>query len=165
MDVSIRQSILALSRTGNELYAKICEVISVDTEAKTVDVKPLDDTAEIYDVQLQADTSGEGLVSFPIEGSMVLVVFTGKHTAVVCNFSEVGTFRYSQNGLYFELDSQEKKVAMGNDTTSLLKLFSDLKTIIENLKVNTPAGPSTGLLPDSMQALQQFKTDFETLFK
>lgn len=161
----IQESIQTLARTGNEIYARVCEVLTIDTAARTIDVKPLDNAAEIYGVPLQADTQGEGLVSFPKKGSRVLVVFTGKHTAVVCNVSLVDRLLYSQDGLFFELDSEQGMIKMGNDSTSLLQLFSDLKSLIQNLKVNTPAGPSTGLLPDSMQALERLETDFKTLFK
>lgn len=162
-DISIRQAIQSIVANGNVIYAKVCTVTAVN--GKKVDVQTLDNTAELYDVPLQADTQGNGLVSIPTIGSKVLVVFTGKHTAVVCQVSEVGTFQYNQNGLVFELDSEAKKMQLSNPDTSLLQLFTDLKNIITNLKVNTPAGPSTGLLPDSMQALAQFETNYKKLLK
>jgi hypothetical protein len=159
----IRESIQAIAKNGNELYAKVCVVTAVN--GKRVDVEPLDGTAGLYDVPLQADVQGDGLIGIPTEGSKVLVVFTGKHTAVVCQVSEVGTFRYSQSGLVFELDSEAGKMQLSNADTSLLQLFTDLKSLIAGLKVNTPAGPSTGLLPDSMQALNDFETAFKNLLK
>jgi hypothetical protein len=41
----------------------------------------------------------------------------------------------------------------------------DLKSIIEQLKVATPNGPSTGLLPDSMAQLALFENDLRTILK
>jgi hypothetical protein len=78
-----------LLKSGEELYAKVCEVTAIDEAAKTADVKPVDGTAEIFGVPLQADTQGGGLVIFPKMGSNVLVAFTGKHTAVAVGFGEV----------------------------------------------------------------------------
>jgi hypothetical protein len=57
----VRQALQELYRSGEELYAKVCE-------ATAVDVRPLDGTAEILGVPLQADTQGGGLVVFPKAG-------------------------------------------------------------------------------------------------
>jgi hypothetical protein len=179
MDVNIREAIRALAANGNELYAKLCRVVAVDADKKTVDVEPLDGTAGLFDVPLQADVQGEGLVSVPKSGSVVLAVFLGKHTAVVSQVSEVDVFRYAQNGLLFELDSEAKKMGLSNADTGLLQLFGKMKDIaanlndiVTNLIVLTSMGPSTGLDPASIasllentQAIMDFETSFKKLLK
>ena len=49
----MKNIIQKLADTGDEIYAKICEVISVDTENKTADLQPLDGSSEIQDAYLQ----------------------------------------------------------------------------------------------------------------
>ena len=78
-----------ITKTSDEVYAKVCEVLEIDQDEKTVNVKPVDDTAEIYNVRLQAESETGGLVLFPKVGSMVLVVFINKNNAAVVNTSEI----------------------------------------------------------------------------
>ena len=67
-----------------EFYATACEVLEVDEQARTCDVKPFDGTAEIYGVRLQAiEGSEKGLVIVPTVGSGVLVCFISKSRAFV----------------------------------------------------------------------------------
>lgn len=164
-DISIREAIQSIVADGNEIYAKVCSVVNVYPDAKTVDVEPIDGTAWLRNVPLQASTSGNGLVSIPAKGSKVLVVFTSKHTAVVCQVSEVTMFRYEQDGLVLELDSEAKKVQITNGTVSLLQLFTELNELLTNLKVLTPQGPSEGLSPESLIDLEKFGTNFRKLLK
>jgi hypothetical protein len=63
------------------------------------------------------------------------------------------------------IDSTDKKVSIKNADTSLLQLFGDLKSIIEQLTVSTPNGPSGTPLPPTLQALAQFDLDYKKLFK
>lgn len=45
----MKELIQKLANNGDEIYAKICEVISVDVENQTADLKPLDGSAEILE--------------------------------------------------------------------------------------------------------------------
>jgi len=45
----MKEIIQKLASTGDEIYAKICEVTSVDQDNKTADLKPLDGSSEIFD--------------------------------------------------------------------------------------------------------------------
>jgi hypothetical protein len=82
---NIRKIIREAAATGDQIYSKVCRVAAVGQ--KSIDVEPVDGAAAIYDVPLQADTDGDGLLLVPKEGSYVTVVFTGKHTAMVCGVS------------------------------------------------------------------------------
>jgi hypothetical protein len=137
----IRKSLSELMKTGEEIYAKVCEVLSIDTAAKTIDVKPVDDTAEIFNVPLQADTQGDGLVVFPAAGSKVLVVFTSKHTAVMCNAGEVDGMAYKDTkGV--ELIIKDGKITVKNSAYGIAQAFNDLIDAIGKLTVTTGVGPS-----------------------
>ena len=54
----MKNIIQKLADTGDEIYAKICEVISVDAENKTADLQPLDGSSEIQDAYLQVAEYG-----------------------------------------------------------------------------------------------------------
>ncbi|MDR2361701.1 MAG: hypothetical protein LBD91_03130 [Prevotellaceae bacterium] len=128
----IRQAIYAINRNGEEVYAKVCRVLAVDEATKTIDVKPVDDTAEIYGVPLQADTQGDGLVISPKKGSFVLVVFTSKNTAVAVMYSVIDKVRLSIGGISVEITDSEI-VMNGGNAGGLVKL-QELKDSLNSLK-------------------------------
>jgi hypothetical protein len=66
----VQTHIQKLSNTGDELYAKVCEVIEVDASKRICDVKPVDGGAELFDIPYSADVQGDGLVMHPKKGSM-----------------------------------------------------------------------------------------------
>jgi exosome complex RNA-binding protein Csl4 len=113
-----------ITKTSDEVYAKVCEVLEIDQDEKTVNVKPVDDTAEIYNVRLQAESETGGLVLFPKVGSMVLVVFINKSSAAVVNTSEIENFSLVISPCKFEVDSMGFLLQKQNET--LKKLMSDL---------------------------------------
>jgi hypothetical protein len=104
----------------------------VDTGAKTVDVKPVDDTAEICNVPLQADAQGGGLVIFPRVKSNVLVSFTSKQTAAVIMYSEVDKVLLSVGNTSVEITS-DGIVMNGGNIGGLVKL-QELKDNLNSLK-------------------------------
>ena len=67
-----------------------------------------------------------------------------------------GTFRV-------EIDKASGKFKISNSDVSLKELFDDLKILIENLKVKTSSGPSVGLLPDTINRLNQFGEKYEKI--
>ena len=57
--------------TGSEIYCKVCTVDSVDEKARTVDCTPLDESAPLVGVNLQANQEGDtGVVCFPAVGEL-----------------------------------------------------------------------------------------------
>ena len=137
----IRSALNELLKTGEEIYAKVCEVLSVNDSVKTIDVKPVDGTAEVFNVPLQADTQHGGLVAFPSVGSKVLVVFTSKNTAVMCNVGEIDGLTYKDTkGVEWEI--KDGKVTLKNSSYSIRQAFDDLIAAIGRLTVTTGVGPS-----------------------
>ena len=125
---------------------------------------------ELEDVRLKATVNGatDYLLLEPAIGSKVLVAsLTGTDLAelAVVQVDAVARFRYVQKGLEIDIDSGDGKVSVKNAGVSLLDIFDSLKTLLNGFKVNTPAGPSAGLLPDTTAAIVQFETKFKQLLK
>lgn len=130
-----------LLKSGEELYAKVCEVTAIEAGAKTIDVSPVDGTAEIFGVPLQADSEGGGLVFFPKVGSKVVVAFTSKHTAVAVGFGEVDGIAY-QDTQGVEWRIKDGKLSVKNGDYGLKQALDELIDAIGQLTVTTGVGPS-----------------------
>jgi hypothetical protein len=158
---NLREIIREAAASGDQPYAKVCRVTSVGEGV--VDLEPVDGSAPIYDAPLLPGGEGDGLLLTPKQDSYVTVVFTGKHTAMAVGVGELSSVRYKEGELLVDLDGTTGKVSIANGATSLRQLLLDLKGIIEQLKVATPSGPSTGLLPDSTAQLALFETNLNAL--
>lgn len=143
----------------------VCEVVAVKAETCTV---KLEGGLELEDVRLRPTLAGaaDKALSYPKEGSNVLVgSLTGSlEDLCVLAVDTAQKLEYSFGDLKVVIDGKTGKVKVSNNSTSAMQLFADLVAIIRGLKVNTPAGPSAGILPDTEAALQKFETAFKTLF-
>lgn len=82
--MTLKEAIRVLAMSGAELYCKICTVDAVDEQARTVDCTPIDESAPLVGVNLQASQDGSvGVVQFPAAGSYVVVAFIDPAVAVV----------------------------------------------------------------------------------
>lgn len=82
--MTIAEAIRHLAAGSTEIYCKTCTVDAVDEQARTVDCTPLDDSAPLLGVTLQAQQAcEEGLTVFPTVGSCVVVGFLSPAVAVV----------------------------------------------------------------------------------
>jgi hypothetical protein len=159
-DDNFVEALKKLTKTNDEVYAKVCEVLEVNQTEKTVDVKPMDDTAEIFNVRLQAESEKGGFVLFPKKGSAVLVVFINKNSAAVVNTSEIeklelvienselqidkDKFLLSVETSVLEIDQEGFLLKKENET--LKKLMADLIKAIKALKFTTNNGPTISLI-------------------
>lgn len=81
---NIREAIKLLAKTDGETTALICTVDNVDKEARTVDCSPINESAPLLGVNLQANQgSDSGLCVFPKVGSFVVVGFVADGAAGV----------------------------------------------------------------------------------
>lgn len=163
---NISSVIKKISKSSDEVYAKVCKVIDVNTTDNTVDVKPVDETAEIFDVRLQADTENKGLVLIPKIGSMVVVVFLNKDNAVVANTSELDKITMNIATCTLQIDGQGFLLKKQNET--LKKLMSDLLSAIKQMSfaLTTPDtinGTTTTLL--NAAAFSSIETRFNQFLK
>jgi hypothetical protein len=157
-------AIKKLTKTSDEVYAKVCEVIEVNQSEKTIDVKPIDGTAEIFDVRLQAESETGGLVLFPKKGSAVLVVFINKNCAAVVNTSEITNYELKIRNCEFSIDKEGFLLKKENET--LKKLMADLLKAIKQMKFTVATTGTAAAQTGStlvMTNLTQF-IDVETRF-
>lgn len=176
-EASIEALIKKLAQTGAEIYAKVAKVLEVRTDLRQIDVAPIDGTATIFNVRLQADDAGIGLLKIPKVGSMVVVVFITKHQAVMVNDSGLEAFICSVHQNRIHLDKDKLELLIGGNTFEidqhgfLLKkqnetlkiLISDLISAIQNMSflVATPdtlTGTTTQMtnLPEFMAIKTRF---------
>lgn len=135
----IKELIQQLANTGQELYAKVCKVTSVDEEAKTADVSPLDGSSPINDVYLVVDFEQGGFYTQPKVGSLVCVAFINKETAIVVGTSELEKVECILGG--FTLKIENGKIQIKNKQTNFKSLLNDLLIELKSAIIQTPSGP------------------------
>lgn len=144
----MKELIQRLANTGDEIYAKICEVISADAASQTADLKPLDGSAEILDALIQV--AENGVFKEPKVGSLVVCVFVSKELAVIVNHSELAQFQVKIAGVEFQFDTEGFLLKKENET--LKKILVDMVQEIQQMKFTTNTG-STILLVNKPQFL------------
>lgn len=146
-----------LASTGDEIYAKICEVTKVDPDKKTADLKPLDGSAEVLGAFLVTDYDNGGLYLEPKEGALVCVVFVTKEIAVVVNPGELVKMQLEIEQTKFRVDKDGFLLKKQNE--SLAKLMSDLLQEIQKMKFTTNTGSTIILVnkPQFMAIENRFK--------
>jgi len=88
--MTLQEALKRLTDSGAELYCKICTVDDINKDARTIDVSPLDESAPILGVNLQANQDEtDGFVAFPKKGAHVVVAFLSDATAVAVVFGAV----------------------------------------------------------------------------
>ncbi len=144
------------------IQAQWATVKEVDWEAKTMTATGVADDLDYLDVRL-----GLGVVHLrPKKDSLCLLGKIENQDAAtyLIDAEEVEEMNVElTDGIRIIMNDQGYKIEKGS--MSLRKVFDRLHTLIEGLKVNTPSGPSAGLLPDTVLALNQFKTAFEDILK
>jgi hypothetical protein len=125
---NLRDIIRALAATGDLPYSVPGVVTAVNKRKGTVSVDPVDDSAELVGVLLQADAAS-GFVVYPVVGSTVIVSFLDKDNAFVSMLSQVDTY---------ELRNQAGE--------SLKDLLVDTLQELLNFKVLTNTGASLGVV-------------------
>lgn len=124
----------------------LCRVDSIDTEARTIDAQPLDESAPILGVNLQANQNSEvGVVMFPRQDSYVIVGMLGMCQAVVVTCDDVERVRIDVGDMSVDV-SKDGIVLNGGDLGGLVKIqeikdnLDTLKQYCEALKNATSAG-------------------------
>ena len=81
---NIKETIRQLAQGGRQSVSLVCTVDAVDKTARTVDCTPLDESAPLLGVNLQANQESTfGVVAFPKVGSYVVVGFVADGAAGV----------------------------------------------------------------------------------
>lgn len=155
----MKNIIQKLADTGDEIYAKICEVISVDAENKTADLQPLDGSSEIQDAYLQV--AENGVFIEPKVGSLVCVVFVTKEIAVVVNHSELKQFQIKIEGVEFRISNEG--FLLKKESETLAKLMGDLLQEIQKMKFTTNTGSTIRLV--NQPKFKEIENRFKELLK
>ena len=178
---NIAGAIKTITKSSDEVYAKVCKVLEVNEIEKTVDVKPIDDSAEIFDVRLQAESETGGLVLYPKVGSMVLVVFINKNSAAIVNTSEIEKLKLVIENANLEIDKdkflfkrQQVELQVDQDGFLLKKENETLKNLMIDLlqaikqmsfTVTTPVGPGVTSLLNNISVFVAIENRFKTFLK
>lgn len=139
-------------------------VKSVEGDTCTVDVNGL----ELSDIRLKTTAdSEETLLIIPTVGSHVMMISAGgtidNLTVVKCDHAD--RILAKNADFQMEIDLVSGKIGAKNATTGLFELFDQLQNILKLLKVYTPSGPSGTPLPDSIERIEEFESDFKTILK
>lgn len=157
----IKQLIQQLAYTGQELYAKVCKVTSVDEENQTADVIPLDGSSPIYDVYLVVDMEQGGFYLQPKVGSLVCVAFIGKETAIVVGSSALDKVECTSEG--FSLKIENGKIQIKNEQADFKTLLNALLTELKNAIIQTPSGPGN-FAPQNVAKFEEINNKINQLW-
>ncbi|MGJ5643201.1 hypothetical protein [Formosa sp. S-31] len=142
------------------------KVLSVSGDVCTVEVKG---GLKLTDVKLKATSNGDTnyvLLTPKVGSNVVMLSHTGKlDNLTIIKVDEFEKIVLVQGALEVEVDSTDSKVGVKNETCSLNEVFQDLATLLKQLKVYTPVGPSGLPLPDTITAIEAFETKFKALLK
>ena len=118
---NIKETIRQLAQGGRQSVSLVCTVDAVDKTARTVDCTPLDESAPLLGVNLQANQESTfGVVAFPKVGSYVEVGFVADGAAgVVLLTDEVESVEVVISGdtARISADKDGVRVLMGGDTS------------------------------------------------
>ena len=113
--MTLKEAIRVLAMSGAELYCKICTVDSVDAEARTVDCTPIDESAPLVGVNLQASQdSSVGVVLFPAVGSYVIVAFITPAVAAVVLCDKIDKAQLSIGKTQITVDAEVVDTSLGD---------------------------------------------------
>lgn len=174
----LKKAIKKLAENSDEVYSCIAKVVEVNTDERTVDVRPIDGAAEIYGVRLQSSMDSKvGVVSFPKMGSKVIVTFINELTGFVALAEEIEEIQINIGQQSFRLD--KKGIAQSSATNDLAKsvddLFGHMEGILSLLQTfsvicASPGSPSPSVAPQSLTKvikkkaeLNVIKTQFKSL--
>jgi hypothetical protein len=133
----IAEYIKNLADNGDEIYAKVCKVDMVDTNNRTCDVSPLDGSAKIYDVRLQADIGGsKGFLIVPVKGSRVIVNWINKNAAFVALTYDIDSVNLRGDSFGGLIKIED----LVNRLNAVEKDLNNLKTVMKSWTVATGDG-------------------------
>jgi phage baseplate assembly protein gpV len=134
--MEIKDILKKLHENQDEIYSILCSVVEVDEGQRTIHAKPLNGSAEIFDVRLQTMLSGViGIVNFPKVGSDVIVNFISKEVAYVALNSEIEKIQLNIGDMSFFVDATNANLDVEN--TSIISENIDVAS--ENINVGATA--------------------------
>lgn len=123
---NIASAIRRMAQSGSTAGCLVCTVTAVDRQARTIDCIPIDESAPLLGVNLQANQETSlGIVAFPREGSYVIVSLmaeTGAGAGIVIATDDIETLEVSigQDKSRLLIDEDQLHLQMGQQATLLL---------------------------------------------
>lgn len=121
---NIADAIRKLAQGGHQTVSLICTVDAVDKEARTVDCTPIDESAPLLGVNLQANQESTwGVVTYPRVGSYVVVGFVADGNAgVVLMTDDIESIEVvvSDTTSRVVIDEERVRIDVGEETSAEL---------------------------------------------
>lgn len=163
---------------AEQIKQAIRELVKIPTVivmGKVSDVKDesfsltLTDGLKVSDVRLKQNInqSENFFIKKPKDGTTATCISLDGTLSnlMLLDASEWDEIKYIQDGFELIVSGVDKKLTLKNNEVNLYDLFKDLTTLIQNLTVSTPNGPSGTPLPPTIQSLNQFEMNFKKLLK
>lgn len=119
---NIADAIRRMAQGGRQTVSLICTVDAVDKEARTVDCTPIDESAPLLGVNLQANQeSSWGVVTYPRVGSYVVVGFVADGNAgVVLMTDDIESIEVvvSDTTSRVVIDEEKARIDVGEETSA-----------------------------------------------
>lgn len=152
--MDIKTAIQHLAKSTDEIYCKICKIDAVDDSARTIDCTPIDGSAQILGVNLQANQDATtGIVCLPKKDSHAVVAFIDKAHAVALLFDEIESIHINVGDTSIEIDNEQNitlnegsHTAVFGDTLKqeLNKMSARIDGIIDALNNGVPVPQDGG---------------------
>lgn len=128
-----------LLKDNEEIYSIVGTVEEVNEDKRVCKIKPIDDSAELFNVRLQTKVSSSiGLVLFPKQGSQVTVTFMSKELAFVSQTDEIEKILLNIEGFSlfidkenFETEVKNKKNTVDNYDTIAKNAIFEIETLFK----------------------------------
>jgi len=125
--MTIRDAINEIIKKRIPIVSKPCRVLSVNEAESTCDVEPLDKTAKIFDVLLNADLTDEtGIVAVPAVDSVVYVTFVSPVLAFVSLSAVIDKVFIKIKDISLEVDKD--LIKLNGDSDGGLTITPTLRT-------------------------------------
>ena len=119
---NIAEAIRRMAQGGRQSVSLICTVDAVDKEARTVDCTPIDESAPMLGVNLQANQDSRwGVVTYPRVGSYVVVGFVADGSAgVVLMTDDIESIEIvvSDTTSRVLIDEEKVRIDVGEETSA-----------------------------------------------
>ena len=143
--MTIQEAVRKLAKTDTH-YSILGKVKSIDTDAKTCIVAPVDDLPDILDVRLSSiENPDKGIIAVPVVNSFVIVGQTPNEQPHIVMFSEIDTYQLiAEDTITFNDGAHGGLIKIQDLVDKLNSLEDKVNDIITTAKTHTHPGVTAG---------------------